>query len=35
MNIQNTQNEILLTNKTLKNFLKEFDVDATDYGIKI
>ena len=35
MNIQNTQNEILLTNKTLKNFLKEFDVDATDYGIEI
>jgi len=24
-----------LNKKTLKNFLKEFDVDATDYGIKI
>jgi len=35
MNIQNTQNKIILTNKTLKNFLKELDVDATDYGIKI
>ncbi len=35
MNIQNTQNKILLTNKTLKNLFKEFDVDATDYGIEI
>ena len=35
MEVQNTQNKILSTNKTLKNFLKEFDVDATDYGIEI
>jgi len=35
MNIQNTQNKILLTNKTLKNFLKKFDMGAADYGIEI